>query len=78
MELTRKDIKSYFPGDVKISLKTISFSDLARGEAVKLHIYRDGKELPSMLDSTQLEAWKDIIDARKKVIGNHYKGKRII
>lgn len=78
MNLKRKDIKNLLPDDVTFSLKKVSFVDLARDEAVKLFVYRDGMERPSMLTHDDLEYWKDVIEAEKEIRGSFYNGKRII
>jgi hypothetical protein len=78
MNLTRKQIKSMLPSDVTFSLRKVSFADLARDEAVKLHIKRNGREIPSMMSAEELEQWRDVIEARKTITGNTYQGKRII
>lgn len=79
MELTRKQIKSMLPEDVTFSLRKVSFSDLARSEAVSLKIKRNGEELPSMFfGDEQFTYWKDVLDSVKEIKKHTYKGDKII
>lgn len=77
-EISRAEIKAVLPEDVSFSLRTVSFSDLARGEAAVLSVKRDGQQVPSMMSGEELEEWRDVLEGMKKVRGRRYKGKVIV
>ena len=74
MKLKRKEIKEMLPEDVSFSLKKVPFTDLARGEAKQLHVYRNGTEIYpcSIVPEEFLESHKDIFRAVNRIRGNYY------
>lgn len=76
----RSEIVGLFPSDVKVTLRRVDFTDLARSSAYHLSVKRGGEELPSVFfGQWHRERWDDVIDAVQYVKENFtYKGGTIL
>ncbi len=81
MEITRKEIRAKMPAGYKVSLKTVSFMDLARGCAFVATITAsDGSKLSrsGCYGAEFYQAHKAAFDALNSLKGYTLEGQRII